>query len=165
MAVIAGFALMLTCAVVGNLLMKLGTATPPSPLLLGLWSWKTLTGFATFGFSGLVYAWLLKFLPLNVAQSFAAAQFVSIILASAIVLSEPIPPTRWIGIALIISGIIVVGLTVNSGPGAGDGKLGTTAGVADRIVGSAFHSAKAPTRQPNTVGPHNLTPHDIDSLG
>lgn len=127
MMVIAGFLLMLFCAVTGNLLMKLGTATPPSPVLLGLWSWKTLAGFATFGFSGLVYAWLLKFLPLNVAQSFAAAQFISIILASAIILSEPIPATRWIGIALIISGLVVVGLTVDRTSVAAAGALSAAA--------------------------------------
>lgn len=146
MAVVAGFVLMLSCAVVGNLLMKLGTATPPSPMLLGLWSWRTLAGFATFGFSGLVYAWLLKFLPLNVAQSFAAAQFVSIILASAIVLSEPIPATRWIGIALIVSGLIVVGLTVDRGPMAGDGVLGAAAERPSQVADGVIGSSKAPGR-------------------
>ena len=144
MTVVAGFVLMLTCAVVGNLLMKLGTATLPSPLLLGLWSWKTLAGFATFGFSGLVYAWLLKFLPLNVAQCFAAAQFVSIILASAIVLSEPIPTARWIGIALIVSGIVIVGLTIDRHPATEDDPLGSA--VASQVAGDIADTSKTPGR-------------------
>ena len=144
MAVVAGFALMLTCAVVGNLLMKIGTATAPSPALLGLWSWKTLAGFATFGFSGLVYAWLLKFLPLNVAQSFAAAQFVSIILASAIVLAEPIPPARWIGIALIIFGIVIVGATVDRTPT--ENGLNAAAGSAERVIGGTVDAPHPPAR-------------------
>jgi drug/metabolite transporter (DMT)-like permease len=59
----------------------------------------------------LIYAWILAFLPLNVAQSFTAAQFIAVILASAVFLSEPIPVARWLGIALIFVGILVVSLT------------------------------------------------------
>ena len=55
------------------------------------------------------------FLPLNIAQSFAAIQFIAVILASTLVLSEPIAIPRWIGIALIAIGIVIVGLTADRG--------------------------------------------------
>lgn len=143
MAVIAGFLLMISLTVVANLLMKLGTEVAPAPALLGLWSWKTVAGFATFGASGLVYAWLLKFLPLNVAQSFAAAQFISVILASAVVLSEPIPATRWVGIVLIVSGILLVGFTLDHGSVArSDARIGP----ANQVAGNVADSSKATGR-------------------
>jgi hypothetical protein len=55
----------------------------------------------------LFYARVLRLLPLNVAQSYAAAQFIAVILASKLILGEPIPLARWAGISLIAAGIIV----------------------------------------------------------
>ena len=124
MMVVLWFIVMISCTVVGNLLMKIGAGAAPSALLLGWLSWKSVAGIAAFGCAGLIYAQLLKYLPLNVATSFTAAQFVSVIFASAIVLSEPIPAPRWIGIGLIVAGILVVGLTLNPGVAtSGDRKL------------------------------------------
>jgi undecaprenyl phosphate-alpha-L-ara4N flippase subunit ArnE len=55
------------------------------------------------------YILVLQWLPLNVAQSFAAAQFIAVILASTWILSEPIGPGQWLGITLIAVGIAIVG--------------------------------------------------------
>jgi multidrug transporter EmrE-like cation transporter len=99
---------MIGFTVVANLVMKLGSKDPPSPVLLGLISWRTVVGLMIFGAAGLSYALVLRSLPLNVAQSYAAAQFVAVIIASRILLGEPIALTRWIGISLIAVGIIVV---------------------------------------------------------
>jgi drug/metabolite transporter (DMT)-like permease len=101
---------MISCTVAANLLMKTGADGDSSGRLLGLVHWKTIAGLAAFAMAGVVYAWLLRWLPLNVAQAFASAQFVAVILASAIVLAEPIPPSRWAGIVLIVCGILLVGL-------------------------------------------------------
>ena len=111
MKLAAGFVVMISFTVLANLLMKVGAVTAPTRVLFGLASWKTVAGFLAFGCAGLIYAWLLKWLPLNVAQSFAAAQFISVILASSFLLSEWIPLPRWIGIGLIALGIILVGIS------------------------------------------------------
>lgn len=108
MQVVLGLIAMIAFTVAANLLMKVGAERTASPLLLGVFSWTTIAGLAAFGIAGLVYAWVLKSLPLNVAQSFTAAQFIAVILASRIVLSEPIPAARWLGIALIALGILLV---------------------------------------------------------
>jgi undecaprenyl phosphate-alpha-L-ara4N flippase subunit ArnE len=71
-----------------------------------------IRGLAAFRFAGLFYAAALRFLPLNVAQSYAASQFVAVILASRL-LGEPIVFERWIGISLISGGIVVVVATQN----------------------------------------------------
>ncbi len=109
---IAGvFLLMISCTVCGNVLMKQGAMVPASQrILLGIMGWRTFFGFGVFLIAGLLYSWLLRWVPLNVAQSFASLQFVAVILASALFLAEPIPPARWIGIAFILVGIVIVGL-------------------------------------------------------
>ena len=108
MRAFAGVLAMILCTVIANLGMKLGSRDDPSPLLLGLMSWRTALGLLTFGVAGLCYAAVLKSLPLNIAQSFAAFQFVAVIVSARLVLGEPIPSARWVGISLIMAGILVV---------------------------------------------------------
>jgi multidrug transporter EmrE-like cation transporter len=108
MRAVAPLLAMVLCTVAANLLMKLGSQDVPSPLLLGLLSWRTAGGLAAFGCAGLFYAAALRFLPLNVAQSYAAVQFVAVILAAKLVLGEPVPLGRWLGISMIMGGILIV---------------------------------------------------------
>ena len=103
---ICGF--MLASTVLANLLMKIGADGPPEDRILGLLSPKTIAGLFFFGMAGLMYAFLLRLIPLNVAQSIMASQYLAVILAAALVLSEPIPPIRWVGILMIFIGIFVV---------------------------------------------------------
>ena len=112
---IAGLVAMISCTVVGNVFIKIGASGDDSSRLFGLIAPQTILGVSFFVLALLFYAWVLKVLPLNVAQSFAAAQFVSVIIASSVFLAEPIPLIRWIGIALIAAGIVVVGVTASNG--------------------------------------------------
>jgi multidrug transporter EmrE-like cation transporter len=114
MKVAVALILMIGCTVVANLLLKVGAAVPAAHrVFFGLFAWQTGAGVVVFGGALLFYIWVLRTLPLNIAQSFAAAQFICVILASAVVLSEHIPPVRWFGIALIFLGILVVSLTTD----------------------------------------------------
>jgi len=103
---------MIACTVAANLLLKSGAAMGQAQGA-PWWAvnWRILAGLASFGAAGLVYTVVLRWIPLNVAQSFTAAQFIATILAASLVLSEPITGPRWIGIALIAAGIAVVGWT------------------------------------------------------
>ncbi|MBL0141884.1 MAG: hypothetical protein IPP91_07375 [Betaproteobacteria bacterium] len=111
MKIALAFAAMIGFTVMANLLMKTGADefAVPGPLIERLQSWKLVLGLASFGVAALIYVMILGWLPLNVAQSFAAAQFIAVILASRLVLSEPIGAAQWVGIVLIASGIAVVG--------------------------------------------------------
>lgn len=111
MKIAIAFVAMISFTVLANLLMKTGADefAGPGSLLDRLQSWKLLLGLASFGTAALIYVLILGWLPLNVAQSFAAAQFIAVILASRLVLAEPIGAAQWIGIVLIASGIAVVG--------------------------------------------------------
>jgi small multidrug resistance pump len=109
---LVGFGAMITFTVAANLMLKLGAGVPEAQrVLFGLLGWKSAAGLALFGCGGVVYALLLRRVPLNVAVCFTAAQFVGVILAASLVLGEPISPARWLGIACICLGIFVVGLT------------------------------------------------------
>jgi drug/metabolite transporter (DMT)-like permease len=111
--VILAVSAMIGCTVVANLLLKLGATTPADErIVFGIVDWKVLAGLVAFGCSAVIYAALLESVPLNVAQSFAAAQFVAVIVASNQLLNEPIPGLRWAGILLISAGIFLTGMTV-----------------------------------------------------
>jgi undecaprenyl phosphate-alpha-L-ara4N flippase subunit ArnE len=96
--------------IAANVLLKIGASQPSEQrFIFGLIGWHALAGFVAWGLAALLYAWVLQWLPLNVAQSLLALQFVGIILASKVLLDEPIDPMRWLGIGLIFAGILVVG--------------------------------------------------------
>jgi drug/metabolite transporter (DMT)-like permease len=102
----------ISCTIAANILLKIGAAQPASErFVFGIVGWHGLTGFFFWGIAALLYAWVLQLLPLNVAQSLLAAQFIGVILASALVLGEPIDAMRWVGMGLIAAGIVVVGLS------------------------------------------------------
>lgn len=112
---LAGFLAVVACTVGANLLLKLGAAAPPAErVFLGIFGWKSAAGLALFGCGGLLYAVLLRRVPLNLAQVFAAAQFIGIVVAADLVLDEPISPSRWLGILFISAGILVSGLTAGA---------------------------------------------------
>jgi len=105
------FVAMITFTVIANLLMKTGAVMGKDigPDWLHLLNWRVLCGLLSFGFGAFIYVLILRQLPLNVAQSFAAAQFIAVVLASAIVLGESIVLAQWLGIVLITCGIAIVG--------------------------------------------------------
>ena len=112
---LSGFVAVIACTVAANLMLKLGASVPEAQrVLFGLLGWKSAAGLALFGCGGIVYALLLRRVPLNIAQVFAAAQFVGVVIAAGLVLGEPISPARWLGIACISLGILLVGLTAHA---------------------------------------------------
>lgn len=109
-----GFLIMILCTVAANLLMKLGALQVLEARWFGMISTYTVMGIAVFGVAGILYAWLLHYVPLHLAQIFASAQFFAVIVAAWLVLGESVSPIRWLGILLIVSGIILVGFNSNS---------------------------------------------------
>jgi drug/metabolite transporter (DMT)-like permease len=110
-----GFAAMIGCTVAGNLMLKLGAGVSKAErVFFGVFGWKSVAGLALFGCGGIIYAVLLRRVPLNLAQGFAAAQFIGVVTAASLVLGEPISLARWLGIACISFGIFLVGLTAQA---------------------------------------------------
>ena len=107
------FFIMIACTVVANLLIKMGASgmeASAGGFLARLFSWPVIIGLGFFGASLMIYLAILSRVPLSVAQSFAAAQFIAVILASWLILAEPIGSGQWAGMGLIALGIAVVGL-------------------------------------------------------
>ena len=110
-----GFVGVVMLTVAGNLMLKLGAAALPTErVFFGILGWKSAAGLVLFGLGGLLYAVLLRAVPLNVAQAFIAAQLIGVVLAASLVLSEPISPARWLGLACIALGIVVVAATARA---------------------------------------------------
>jgi len=68
-------------------------------------------GMLAYALALAAYLILLSRVPLNVATSIAALNFIAVILASRFVLGEPIPALRYLGFALILLGVYVVAQT------------------------------------------------------
>ena len=110
-----GIASMVALTVGANLMLKLGAMVPPAQrILLGALSWQSIVGLSLFGIGGIIYAFVLRALPLHVAQALAAVQYVAVVLAASLLLSERIAPTSWLGIALIVVGIVLVSTAMRS---------------------------------------------------
>ena len=111
MRLFLAFALMIACTVAGNIFMKIGASVPLLDRIFGIVAWQSCAGIAVFAAAVIIYSIVLQWMPLNVAQAFAASQFVAVIVASAWFLGEPISGARWLGIVLIVAGILAVGMS------------------------------------------------------
>ena len=102
---------MISFTVIANLLLKTGAVagTPGQGLFLHLINWHVFFALCSFGLSVCFYLLVMQWLPLNVATSFAGAQYVAVVIAARLILAEPIGLAQWVGITLIAFGIGIVG--------------------------------------------------------
>jgi drug/metabolite transporter (DMT)-like permease len=102
---------MITFTVIANLLLKTGAVAGVAAggQMTHLLNWRVILGLTSFATAACFYIIILQWLPLYVAQSFAAAQFIAVILASSAILGETIGVIQMAGISLIALGIAVVG--------------------------------------------------------
>ena len=103
----------ISCTVSGNLLLKSGAHDKGyfSVWPFSLINTYTILGASAFAFGLLFYIMVLKRIPLNLAQSIFSVQFLLIILSANFILHEPIGIYRWIGIAFIGLGLLIIGLS------------------------------------------------------
>ena len=114
------FAIAMAFDTAGNLLLKLGMNDFVVSRLAG-WSGllvnfkqviasKTLIlGTLSMVCEAIVWFVFLSITPLNVAGPMASANNVFILLASSWLLKERVSPKRWLGVGLIITGMLFVG--------------------------------------------------------
>lgn len=94
--------------VFANILLKIGSGDPASPLLLNFLSLRSFMGLLCFGIGGLAYAWLLRYVPLSVAQAVLASQYIFTVLGAWILLNEHIDYVQLAGFILVGVGIGLV---------------------------------------------------------
>ena len=94
--------------VAANVVLKIGAGMPRSPLLAGVLSWHSFVGLCLFGGAGLIYALILRHIPLNLAQMLLSLQFVLTLLASYFLLHEALTSLQMVGALLIVAGILCI---------------------------------------------------------
>lgn len=94
--------------VCASLLLKIGAGRPATPILLNFISWQSVAGLCCFGIGGLAYAWLLRFVPLGVAQAVLASQYIFTVLGACFLLHEKVDGVQIAGFALVGIGIGLV---------------------------------------------------------
>ncbi|MDE7241144.1 EamA family transporter [Desulfovibrio sp.] len=94
--------------VCGSLLLKLGSGDKPVPLLLNFLSWRSFFGLACFGIGGLAYSWLLRYVPLTVAQTVLASQYIFTVTGAWLILHEPVDGVQLLGFLFVGVGIALV---------------------------------------------------------
>lgn len=70
-----------------------------------------LLGFGCFGFSLVLWLFILSRVPLSSAYPFVALGILVTVLAGYTMFAEPIPFAKAVGVVLIMSGVILVGMT------------------------------------------------------
>lgn len=101
------------CTVIGNLLLKIGSGERGVSSIwpLSMLNLHTFLGALAFVMAMILYLMVLKRTALNLAQSIFALQFVLVVFAAHLILGEPIGFYRWIGIALIATGLLVIAIS------------------------------------------------------
>ena len=114
------FAIAMAFDTAGNLLLKLGMNDFAVSRLAG---WRGLSanfkqaiaskilifGALSMVCEAIVWFGFLSITPLNVAGPMASANNVFILLASSWLLKERVSPKRWLGVGLIVTGMLFVG--------------------------------------------------------
>src|SRR5262245_20928022 len=95
--------------VLGNVFLKLGSSVEAGKgSMFGVFGWHTPVGIGFFAAAVVCYAWALKRLPLHLATSILALQYIGAIAAAAILFGEAITDLKWAGIVLICIGLAII---------------------------------------------------------
>ncbi len=117
-------------ATTGQLLLKTGmgrvgyvdTHRITRPLqLLGqvVRTWQVVLGLTLFVLSAVAWLIVVSRVPLSFAYPFVGITYVLLALFGKFVLKEHVPNLRWLGVALIVAGVVLVGRTTPQEPAGG----------------------------------------------
>ncbi|MGC9259633.1 MAG: EamA family transporter [Phycisphaerae bacterium] len=99
---------------VGQLALKIGTANMPEDgwaIWKRIWSNRWIhAGIIAFVAEAVFWTWTLHDMPLIIAFPMGALCFVTVAIGSALILHEHISWSRWLGILLILAGVVLLGI-------------------------------------------------------
>lgn len=103
-------AISLLISITGQFLLKTGVlATPPTPTFTGIvttfLSWRIVLGLSLYGFSTIIWLFILKRLPLSIAYPTLSLSYAIILLISVVFLGEAFTLNKAIGITAITVGV------------------------------------------------------------
>lgn len=76
---------------------------------------RVVIGLVLFGISAAMWLIVLSRVPLSLAYPFAGLTYVFVTVFSKFILKEEVPGIRWLGLALIVGGILLVGRSAPPG--------------------------------------------------
>ena len=102
---------------IGSLFMKSGAAKLPQEWDGGLWGFffrvvespLIVAGVVLYAIPAAIWIWLLRIMPLTVVQPALALTYVVSAVFAMFFLNESVPFIRWVGIAVIVFGVVLVG--------------------------------------------------------
>jgi multidrug transporter EmrE-like cation transporter len=72
---------------------------------------KVIGGFAAYGISSLFWIVVLSRINLSLAYPMLALNFVLVPLTAWLLLGEQVPALRWLGIGIVVAGVVVISRT------------------------------------------------------
>jgi drug/metabolite transporter (DMT)-like permease len=114
------FVLSISCDVFGQLALKLGSRSLPDVSDEGVPTYVVrllrepwlLAGLCIYAVEFVVWVRILSLLPLSVAGPLASMNILGIVLASRVLLGEPVSSRQWSGAMLIVAGVAIVSQSV-----------------------------------------------------
>jgi uncharacterized membrane protein len=103
--------LVVFCALLGSLaqlLFKSGSYSVKLNLLSWVTNFRICGGMALYGLSAILFIVALKYGNLSVLYPVIATSYIWVMLFSNKFLGEPVSITNWLGVAFILSGIILI---------------------------------------------------------
>jgi drug/metabolite transporter (DMT)-like permease len=97
-------------------MLQVGSLETWAPLGLLAYFWRALTNpwviAGTVASAGFYFAFLavLSWAQVSVALPLTALEYVIVAVLGILMLGESVPPLRWAGIALVVAGVVVIGL-------------------------------------------------------
>jgi multidrug transporter EmrE-like cation transporter len=77
---------------------------------------KLWVGLFLFGISAVFWLVVLSRVRLSVAYPLVGISYIIIVALARFMLHEHVPPLRWVGVAIIAAGIVVIGLSFRNNP-------------------------------------------------
>ncbi len=109
-----GFALAAVSTVIGSigaLLLKMAAGQSWKQPFRLLFKTPLLLGLGCYGIAALLFVSALRFGELSFLYPIAGLSYVWITLLSLVILHEKIKPYQWLGICLIITGVVLIGMS------------------------------------------------------
>ncbi len=93
---------------VGQVLFKVGSKQVSLNLVTWLLNWKLITGMTLYAVASVLLIIALKYQNLSILYPIVATSYIWVTIFSTWFLQENFPAAKWIGIALIIAGIVII---------------------------------------------------------
>lgn len=103
--------IVLFCALLGasgQLLFKLASPEFSFNPLTWFKNFYFLLGIFFYAISAILFVWALKYSNLSILYPIIATSYVWVTIFATLILKEPFPILKWVGIALIIIGVILI---------------------------------------------------------